>query len=138
MWGGEWLWISKVIEQQKKLQQEANTNKIQKKSAKEIRENFELLNNWLLRNSLTYLVQNDPNIKKILCIPELQDFTLKILNTDHTLSLEWSTAFDGNLRQLLLKNWINKNNLQYTKDWIVARFYWSTLQIYIIQKKLSS
>ena len=137
--------------------QETGINKIQRKSTKEVRENFQSLNKELLQKNLELLVKVDPNIKKISEIPELQDLRLERIDVygNHRLRIDWSTSFDGNLRQLLLKHGFNKNQLvsdtwatakaeekltgnkQIPKIWVRICLYWSSLQISIKQETLS-
>jgi len=137
--------------------QETGTNKIQRKSTKEVRENFQSLNKEFLQKNLELLVKVDPNIKRIIEIPELQDLRLERIDVDgnHRLRIGWSTSFDGNLRQLLLKHGFNKNNLishtwatekvveklignkQIPKIWVRICLYWSSLQFFIKQETLS-
>ena len=125
---------------------ETGTDKIKKKSTKEIHENLELLKKWLLEHNLKYLVQKDPNIKKIIELPELHDFKMKDIDTDFDfITIHWSTDFNWNLRQLLIKNWFNKNNVSILRDsrwalekWIHITFYWWCLRVNIKQEKLSS
>lgn len=49
---------------------------IQKNSDEEIKENFEPLTNKFLEHALEHLKQQDPNISKILEIPELKNIKL--------------------------------------------------------------
>lgn len=136
-WNWNWLWSIKLIEFHE--DQKSNTNNIQKKSRKEIKANFQSLTNELLQNNLEYLVQKDTNIKKIFEIPELQNITAKEIKViwSYILWMNVSTTFDGNLRQLLLKNWYNKNMLESDKDWVRVCLYWSSLQLFIKQEHLS-
>ena len=115
------------------------TTNIQRRSTKEIRENFQSLNKGLLQNNLEYLAKQDPNIKRIIEIPELHDLNLDSINIqgNRRLRIDWSTNFDGNLHQLLLQHGFNKNNLITETFWVRVCLYLSSLQLSIIQNPLS-
>ncbi len=139
------------------IHQETDTNKIQMKSTKEVKENFQSLNMYLLENNLTILKKKDPLIQRISEIPELHNLKLEKINihNDCRAQINIITDFDGNLRQLLLKHGFNKNNLrsfnwevekimeevtgvpQTPEIWVHLSLYWWSLQLFIKQKNLS-
>jgi len=147
-WTGNGLPTAGQIETITTENQETWTKNIQRKSKKEIRENFQSLNKGLLKNNLEYLTKQDPNIKIIIEIHELHDLNLDRIEIDgnHILRITWSTNFNGNLRQLLLQHGFNKNNL-ITETWKAGKLtgskwvrvclYWSSLQLFIAQNQLS-
>lgn len=123
--------------------QETDTNKIQMKSTKEVKENFELLSVNLLQNALDFLAQGNPNIKKIIEQPELKDLKVKDLKTSKGhINLSLSTSYNRNLRQLLLPLfWPGfKNNIRSNNNWWVDIFFHmhgAFMAIFIDQDTLS-
>lgn len=115
-----------------KLKNEAwQVKRHNKKTVKELMTN---LNEWLFDNFLNYFKQNEPNMKRLLDIPELKEIELQEIgrmDKDHIrMSFELNN-FEWSLRQLLLKNWFKKDDVKSWKDWIRIILYGANLQIVI-------
>lgn len=130
-----------VIAKTSDIYQNTRREHIQNQSSQEIKETFDTLTHQLLQNNLLYLKQTEPNFKKLLEIPQLQDLILHTLNVtpySADCELRGSTAFTWNLRQLLLDHGFQNNQVGIHHDGVHIALYNRHFNIYIRQKNLSA
>lgn len=138
--GGESNYPIEKFKDGNKLHQETGTKNIQRKSAKEIKENFNLLTEEFLQHSFEYLVQQNSALKNIFNISKLKDLKIiKISNAEKgKLHLNLSTKSMDDFNYILSRNWVSKSGIRPHKDWVTIHLYWSSLILNIRQEKLSS
>lgn len=116
-------------------------HEVQKKSSEEIKKDLENVTHTLLQQNLLYLQHAEPNVQRLMAIPELQDLTLQSMDLPmHSTEckLHSSTAFAWDLRKLLMEHGFASNHIVIRNNGVQISLYNARFNIYIRQPNLAA